>query len=208
MYRFHEVLIENQHVVWDDRSEVYFIGPDSEFRDSKIDVAISAQGWLLTRTRFIGCTIHVKRELKNFSFCHAYIEKCRLRGRFTGCDFGLQIEPPRDDSEGPLYYPAAGIVDTDLSMARLDGCRFINCDLSTLKLPRWPCFTVTDPRAVREQALQLPWPGDSHLIPHGWRNDPPGTVAVTDDARRVCKRHGGTEDELKAVVSRIPGVIM
>jgi len=208
MYRFHEVHIENQHVIWDDRSQPYFIGPDSEFRNSKIDVAISAKGWILTRTRFIGCTIHVKRELKNFSFCDAYLENCRLRGRFTGCEFGLRIEKDREDGEPPLYYPAAGIVDTDLSAARLDGCRFVNCDLSTLKLPRWPCFTVPDPEAVREQALELPWPGDSRIIPGVWRNQPEKTVASTWDARRVCKRYGATEEELKAVVSRIPGVIM
>jgi hypothetical protein len=203
MYRFHEVHIVNQHLVWDDRSEIYYVGPDSEFRDSRIDIGISAAAWVLTKTRLINCDIRVKRQLTSFGFDGAYLERCRLRGRFVGCDFGR-----RDDhADFPSFFPEAGIVDTDLSAARLDGCRFISCDLSTLKLPRWPFFTIREPEQVREQALKLPWPGSSHLI-LGSGDDPPGTVAYTDDARQICKQFDVTEAELRAVVEQIPGVIL
>jgi hypothetical protein len=107
-----------------------------------------------------------------------------------------------------LYWSEAGIVDTDLSAARLDGCRFVNCDLSTLRLPLWPCFTVCDPEEVREQALQLSWPGQTRFIPEIWNIQPPKTVALTYDARRVCKEEDATEAELRAVLAQLPGVIM
>jgi hypothetical protein len=46
------------------------------------------------------------------------------------------------------------------------------------------------------------------MIPETWRDEPIKTVAVTDDARQVCKRYGATEAELRAVLAQLPGVIM
>lgn len=37
------------------------------------------------------------------------------------------------------------IADCDFTGARLDLVSFNNCDLNTIKLPRWPHFTITDP---------------------------------------------------------------
>jgi len=205
MHRLHGVHITDQHLVWADREQIYHVALGSEFRGCRIDIALSTRSLLMTHVKFIDCALHFKRQINNLSFCHVYLEKCQLKGRLFGCEFGRRVD---DDPDNPLYYPEAGIVDTDLSAARLDGCRFISCDMSTIKLPRWPCFTVLDPEAVREQALKLPWPGKTYRIPEDWDEEPPGTVAVTDDARRICKSDGVTESELRAVVEQIPGVIM
>ena len=202
-HQFQGVHITNQHLVWHHPKWCVSVA-DAAFRDCRIDVQMSARGLILVRTRFIDCTIHFKRPLNNFPFTGAYFEHCRIKGRLRGCDFGR-----RDDYAGlPSFYAEAGIVDTDLSAAKLDGCRFMNCDLSTLRLPLWPCFTVLDPEAVREQVLRLPWPGRTRTIPTIWDQQPPGTVALTWDARSNCKRYGVTEAELRAVVEQIPGVIM
>ena len=201
---FQGVHITNQHVVLYHPKWCVRVGPDAEFRDCRIDVQMSARGLILVRTRFIDCTIHFKRPLNNFPFTGAYFERCRIKGRLRGCEFGR-----RDDYANlPSFFPEAGIVDTDLSAAKLDGCRFMNCDLSTLRLPLWPCFTVPNHEAVREQALRLPWHGRTYIIPDCWEQEPPGTVAITEDARSICKRFGGTEAELRTVVEQIPGVIM
>jgi len=205
MYRLHEAQVTGQTLVWDKPDLVYYIGPDTVLRDSTITIAVPAARLVITRTKFFNCTIRVKRQLNNFPFDGTYFEGCTLRGRYSGCDFGRRIE--REDS-GISYFSEAGIVDTDLSAARLDGCRFLDCDLSTLRLPLWPCFTVCNPDELLEQALKLPWPGKTRIIPETWEEPPPRTVAVTDDARIICKQFGVSEEELKAVVSRIPGVIM
>ncbi len=65
MHRLHEVHISDQHLVWNDRERIYYVGPDSEFRDCRIDIAVSARGLVLVRTRFIGCVLHFKRKLNN-----------------------------------------------------------------------------------------------------------------------------------------------
>jgi hypothetical protein len=206
MDEFRNVHIKNEHIVLSSHpEEVQFLGPNAVFEDSRVDIDVSARGLGIVDTRFINCTIRVKRPLNNFSFCHAYLERCVLKGRFSGCEFGRRIE---DNPEDPLYYPEAGIVETDLSAAKLHACRFLNCDLSTLRLPSWPCFTIRDPEGVREQAIELPWPGTSGIIPGTWRNQPPKRVAATYDARRVCKEDGATEAELKAVLAQLPGVIL
>lgn len=202
---FRDVHIKDEHIVLDVRPEVCFLGPNAVFESSRIDINISARGLSIVDAKFINCMIRVKRQLNNFRFHKAYFEKCQFRGRFSGCDFGRRID---DDPPGFLYSPEAGIVDCDLSAAKLDFCRFINCDLSTLRLPLWPFFTVRDPEELQEQALKLPWPGKTRIIPESWCDKPPKTVAITYDAQRVCKEEGATESELKAVLAQLPGVIM
>lgn len=203
--KFRDIHIKNGHIVLSSHPQVQFLGPNAVFEDSRIDIDVSARGLGIVQARFINCTIRVKRQLTNYRFYRAYFERCQLKGRFAGCEFGRWTE---DDPEDPLYWPKAGIVDTDLSAARLDGCRFMNCDLSTLRLPLWPCFTVCDPKQVQAQAMQLPWPGIMRILPEGWRDEPEGAVAITYDARTFCKEEGVTEEELKAVLAQLPGVIM
>jgi hypothetical protein len=202
--KFRNVHIKNEHIVLGDRPIVQFLGPNAVFEDSRIDIDVSARGFSILFTRFLNCTIHFKRQLNNFPFKGAYFERCRIKGRLSGCDFGRRD----DETHFSTYFPEAGIVDTDLSAARLDACRFLNCDLSTLRLPLWPCFTFCDPEQVQAQALQLPWPGRTRIIPELWNEQPSKTVALTYDARRVCKQYGVTEAELKAVLAQLPGVIM
>ena len=204
MHRLHGVHVENQHLVWNDRQRIYYVGPDSEFRDSQIDIVVPRAGLILVRTRFVGCTIRFKRPMNEFRFDGARFENCRLTGRFSSCDFGRRD----DEKDFPAYFPEAGIVDTDLSQARLDGCRFINCDLSTVELPRWPCFTIRDPEAMYEHISALPWPAQTRFIVGEPGEDPPNTAGASWDARDVCKQFGGTVEELRAVVAQIPGVIM
>jgi hypothetical protein len=202
---FRNVHIKNEHIVLSSYPEVQFLGPNAVFEDSRIDVDVSARGWSIVEARFINCTIRAKRQQTYFPFDSAYFERCQLKGRFAGCEFGRRID---DDPEDPLYWSEAGIVDTDLSAARLDGCRFMNCDLSTLRLPLWPCFTICNPKQARKQAEQLPWPGIMRILPGTWRDEPEGSVAITYDARTFCKKDGVTEEELKAVLAQLPGVIM
>lgn len=204
MDEFRNVHIKNEHLVLNSGDEVCFLGPYAVFEDSRLDINISARGLSILFARFLNCTIHFKRQLNNFSFTGAYFERCRIKGRLSGCEFGRRD----DEIHFSTYFPEAGIVDTDLSAAKLDLCRFIDCDLSTLRLPPWPCFTVLSPEEVREQALQLPWPGKTHAMLGTWHDQPAKTVAITDDARRICKEYDVTEPELRAVLSQLPGVIM
>jgi hypothetical protein len=66
------------------------------------------------------------------------LEGCRFKGSFSGNDFGFRAN--LFDRE-----KAGGVEDCDFSEAGLNGCRFFNCDMSTIRLPLWPCFSFMDP---------------------------------------------------------------
>jgi len=197
--RWQSVEVAGETIVLAKQESVYFVA-DSTIRDSTILIDVSARALCMTHVRFINCTLRFKRQMTNFGFTDTWFEGCRISGRIVSCDFGRWTEDP------DVYWQEAGIVNTDLSKARLHQCRFMNCDLSTLKLPRWPCFTMPYSEAVWNEARKLPWPGYSYVNVEG--QEPEGTVAVTCDARRFVKMYGGTEEEWKALASRIPGVIM
>jgi hypothetical protein len=186
----------------DNKEGNYYLGPELTLRRCTVVLRVSA-GWLHIRdTRFIDCNIEVKQELKNHQdWVRASLKGCRFKGRLSGCDFGHW---PRF-SEG---WEHGAIEDCDFTEARLDACRFHGCDPSTLRLPRWPCFTLLDPiRRSRELAL-LEWPGDIgpvliSLLP----TEPPSTAALTFFAPTLAKRRGTTPEAIRAVLEKVDGVV-
>ena len=137
------------------------------------------------------------RELKSFRWGSAFLQGCRFKGRFSGNDFG---EWPSSPGEG-------NIVDCDFSEAHLDASRFLACDVSTLRFPPWPCFTIFDPVPRWRELSSLPWPGDiGPIVMEGCAEDPPSTVALTYSALGLTKRYGTTPEAIKAVLEKLDGV--
>jgi hypothetical protein len=118
----------------------------------------------------------------------------------TGSDFGRW--PYDEDTE------RGGIEDCDFTGARLDACRFIDCDIRTLKFPSWPYFTLLDPIRRKSELLARQWPGTAHLTMEALMMSPPQTVAATYSATVLAKRAGTTEDAIRAVLGTLDGVIL
>lgn len=158
---------------------------------------IAARNLIIPQARFFDCTFESKRELKNFRWRDAHLKGCRFTGRFSGNDFGAW---PFSAGEG-------SIEDCDFTQATLDACRFLGCDVRTLRLPSWPCFTFIDP-VPRWRALSAhPWPGDvGPVVVEGFAEDPLSTVAVTYSAPALAKRSGTTPEAIKAVLEKLDGV--
>lgn len=127
---------------------VYFLGPNLTLRGCTLVLGMAARNLVIPQARFIACTFIVKRELKNFNWDTAHLQGCRFKGRFTGNDFG----------EWPSSPGLGSIADCDFSEARIDASRFLACDIRTLRLPTWPCFTLLHPHQRAEQLAALPWP--------------------------------------------------
>ncbi|EPX62305.1 hypothetical protein D187_008492 [Cystobacter fuscus DSM 2262] len=79
-----------------------------------------------------------RRLLKGVAWAPMKLKGCRFKGSFSGNDFGFRAD--LFDRE-----KAGGVEDCDFSEARLNGCRFFNCDISTIRLPLWPCFSFMNP---------------------------------------------------------------
>jgi hypothetical protein len=180
--------------------DIAFLGPKLTLRKCTLVVGVAAKNLILIHPRIIDCTIEVKKELKNLRWYGSYLKGCRFTGTMIGNDFGRW---PYDEQP-----ELAGIEDCDFTAARLDACRFLCCDASTLKFPSWPCFTLLDPVRRKDQFLALPWPGNMRITVESFTEGPPETAAVTYSAPAVAKRTGTTEDAIRAVLDTLDGVIL
>jgi hypothetical protein len=191
--------IVNERLELTDKGSLYFLGPDLTVRNCTLVLKVSARNLLINGgARFIDCTFEVKQELKNHQqWVFASLEGCRFKGRLSGCDFGHWPGYARGWEHG-------AIEDCDFAEARLDGCRFHGCDPSTLRFPRWPCFTILDPIRRATELRRVKWPGTfGEIVVEDLHDDPPSTRAVTFFAPAEAKRNETTPAELKAAIEKL-----
>ncbi len=176
---------------------VFFLGPHLTLRDCTLVLRVAARNLVIPQARFFDCTFEAKGELKGFRWDTAHLKGCRFVGRFRGNDFGHWPYSPGEGS----------IEDCDFTQATLDACRFLGCDMRTIRLPSWPCFTFIEPVARWREWRARPWPSTiGPIIVEGFAEDPPSTTAVTYSAQALAKRHGTTPEAIKAVLETVDGV--
>ncbi|WP_164011137.1 pentapeptide repeat-containing protein [Pyxidicoccus trucidator] len=200
MIQFSDREITGERLELDSKTELYYLGHHLTLRRCSLIIKVPTRALVITRTQLIDCAVDVKRELKNFLWEGVILKGCRFTGTMTGNDFGRW--PYADHPE------LGSVEDCDFTEARLDGCRFIDCDLSTLKLPTWPCFSILDPGSRKSELLALQWPGIMRITVDSFTDAPPGTKAVTYLAPAVAKRNDTTAEALRAVLDTLPGVIL
>ncbi|MFP2929412.1 hypothetical protein ACLESO_30285 [Pyxidicoccus sp. 3LG] len=200
MIQFSDREITGERLELDSKTELYYLGHHLTLRNCTLILNVPARALVVSKTQLIDCTIDVKKELKGFSWDHAFLKGCRFTGALSGCDFG------RWPDEAPDH--VAGIEDCDFTRARLEACRFLQCDASTLKFPSWPCFTILDPVRRRGELLALRWPGKMHITVESFVEGPLETAAVTYSATAVAKRANTTEEAIRAVLDTLEGVIL
>lgn len=194
--------IEGERLELTDKKAIYWLGPNVTLRGCTLVTNISARWLHLVSGSLIDCTIQAKSELKTLPWAPMKLKGCRFKGRFGGNDFGF-----RDDVDD--RWRLGGIEDCDFSEARLNGCRFFNCDMSTIRLPRWPCFTFMDARGHAAELRQHAWPGLFGQVTLEVVCDAPkGTVASTWHAPTVAEKMDTTVEELRTALERVPWVVM
>jgi hypothetical protein len=197
MIQFSDQEIANERLILDSATELYYLGHNLTLRHCTLVIKVPARALVISHTRLIGCTIEVKRELKNFRWESVFLEGCKFKGRFTGNDFG----------EWPSAQGRGGIENCDFSQSHLHATRFLSCDAGALRFPPWPCFTIFDPARRWQELVALPWPGRiGRIVIAGFAEDPPTTVAVTDSATLLAKRYDTTPEAIKAVLEKMDGV--
>jgi hypothetical protein len=191
--------IENECLALTDKNEFYFLGPNLTLRHCTLVTKVPGRQLSLDQVRFTDCTFEVKQELLNFQdWIRASLKGCRFKGRFRGNDFGHW---PEYGSQ-PQYQFGA-LEDCDFSQARMDACRFHGCDLRTLRLPRWPCFTFLEPLRHARELQAAPWPGGfGSITVERLHANPSSTVALTFHAQSAARFYNTTEEELRAAIER------
>jgi hypothetical protein len=196
--------MENERLELTDKNSLYFLSTDLTLRHCTVVLKVPASRLIIKQATFIDCTFEVKQELKNHqSWVSASLKGCRFKGRFSGCDFGHWPEYGSDP-----WYQHGSIEDCDFTEARLEGCRFHGCDPTTLRFPRWPCFTFLDPIGRARELNSVQWPGSvGPIIIETLFNQPPSTVALTEHALSIAKRFDTTPEELKAALERFDCIV-
>jgi hypothetical protein len=200
MIQFSDQDITGERMELDSKTELYYLGHHLTLRNCTIILKVPARALVVSKTRLIDCTIDARKELKGFSWDHAHLKGCRFTGTLSGCDFGRWPDEEADQ--------IGGIEDCDFTEARLEACRFLQCDARTLKFPSWPCFTLLDPVRRKDELLAIQWPGTMRITVESFVEGPPETAAVTYLAPAVAKRTGTTVEAIRAVLDTLPGVIL
>ncbi|MFP2904229.1 pentapeptide repeat-containing protein [Pyxidicoccus sp. 3LFB2] len=200
MIQFSDREITGERLELDSKTELYYLGHDLTLRNCTLVIRVPERALVISKTRLIDCTLEVKRELRGFRWHNAILKGCRFSGALSGCEFGRW-----PDEEAPEL---GNIEGCDFTGARLEACRFLQCDARTLKFPSWPCFTILDPVRRKSELLALPWPGTMRITVESFVEGPPETAAVTYFAPAVAKRTGTTEDAIRAVLAPLPRVLL
>jgi hypothetical protein len=201
---YEDMELENERLELTDKGSIYFLGRNLLLRNCTLVLKVAARNLFTRGVRFIDCSFEVKQELKNHQdWIRSSLKGCRFKGRLSGCDFGHW---PEYGSE-PEYQMGA-IEDCDFTEARLAGCRFHGCDVSTLRFPKWPCFTFLDPIGRARELRSVKWPGSfGEVVVDNLHTHPPSTKALTYYAPSAAERFETTPEELRAVIEKFDCIL-
>lgn len=135
MRQFRDQRIEGEYLILK-AGEVNYFGPNAEVVDCKLEIKVPTKDLVITRSHFLNCEFIFPKKTSNYDWFGANLESCNFKGTFIGHDFGHSEK---------LRYPTGAIKGCNFEEAILDGCRFFECDMGTIKLPKWPCFTILSP---------------------------------------------------------------
>lgn len=178
--------------------DITVLGPSLELFQCELLIKGGSDALTIVEVLIRESVISTQKNLKNFRFYDARIERSRFSGRYTGCGFG---------SRPDHYNPKGGIVGCDFTQATLDMCDFMNCDMSTLTLPKWPTITFLYPLR-REMIDAVKWPGLMKVfVSDVLFTRPAGTAAICISSPSFQKKFKVSEADLKAVLEGLPDVL-
>jgi hypothetical protein len=198
---FEEQTLEGERLELGDKNIRYYLGPNLILRRCTLVLRVPSDLLHPTGARFIDCHIKAKRQLKGLDWYEANLKGCRFTGRFFSCDFGYMPNPSIPPRE------MGGIEGCDFTAAHIHACRFVGCDASTLKFPRWPYFTILDPYRRREEFASITWPRELRTSFTLFDVFPETTAAITYSATALEKETGVSEKRIRALLEGHANVI-
>jgi hypothetical protein len=176
-----------------------YLGPDLVLQRCRVLLRTNSKALTVTEVQFIDCQIEATRKLSNFQmWCSAVIKGCKFSGKFVGNDFGNWHE----------QHAKGSIANCDFSNAVLDGCRFMDCEIDSIKLPKWPCAAILYPQKQSGRVVSVDWPGKLRLWAQDLVNQPNVTAALVEYAPTLARQFGCTEEELREALRRLENVLM
>lgn len=144
--------------------------------------------------------VAVKRQ-RDYPLFDARFIGCTFFGTYSGIDFG---HSDRRDDHGDF-----GCVERcDFTQATLDGCRFFNVDVSTLRLPRWPHVVIEEPHTRAADVRAMSWPGHLGEYMDICTNKPSSLKASVIHVPTLVHQVRCTESEAREAFEKFGRVLM
>jgi len=176
--------------------EVNLLGPDLVLENCSVhsdcqSKALIISGLVMTDGHFN----QQDRALTDFHFEYAHFSDVKLTGKFVGCTFGDWVSAA-----------TSSIRSCDFTEAGLEDCRFLNCDIESTRLPKWPAFTIVNPAEARDFVMSRPWPSKTRIALDVYTDTDPECAAICGDAAQLAKSDDIPIDELRTLLEAVPGI--
>lgn len=156
---------------------------------------------LIVRGTFENCDVRAVSPQRNYPLFKASFISCRFNGVFSGCDFGRSHDVERDGSFG-------AIAACDFTHAVLDGCRFFNVDISTLRLPMWPNIVLIGLLERAQEVTTFAWPGEMGRFMRICADQPASLAASVLHVPSFAGLVACTEDQVRTAFEKFGGLMM
>lgn len=193
-----QALLGDTIVVSDDTCRAFV---NSRLASGVLKLAQPKKAGALVMSTFQNCVIEAVKMQRDTNFFTARFVDCRFRGLFSGVDFG-------HTGGAELGQNFGSVEGCDFSDATLDGCRFINVDVSTLKFPRHDHAVLINPSSRSADVSAANWPGSMGKYMEIVTAKPPSFKATVMHIPSLTSLVQCSEEELKSALRRFGGIAM
>jgi hypothetical protein len=173
--------------------DVHHLGPNVILRNCHVVLRTNQKALIVSKARFLQCHIEARKPLANFEWYWAIFHGCRFTGTFIGNSFGSWREQGSENG---------AIEECDFSEAILQGCQFLNCGETELRLPGWPCFSIQNMPHVVKAMQSATWPGNLSAWVEGKNYAPSETSVIVEYGPKIATQFKVTEEELRTALGR------
>lgn len=174
---------------------------ESSLTDGTLKLAQSKGAAIISLGTFRNCHVVAVKRQRDFDFFSARFISCKFEGTYSGISFG-------SEDRGEPLYDFGTVEHCDFTQAVLDGCRFVNVDVSTLKFPGLPHVVILNPYTRAGEVAALDWPGHLGKYMEICTNKPESVKASVLHIPSLARLVQCTEDEIKAAFEKFDGLQM
>jgi len=184
------------------------VGGDDQFIESRLKggtlLVRPRKSWpAVTLSTFEDCEVRFPKRTSadRVNLLAARFIRCSFHGTLNGVDFG------NNPLDGELN--AFGIVDgCDFSSATLNGCRFLNCDVASLRFPPFPHVVLLSPGSRRADVERITWPGQLGAYMRVCTDKPEYFAATVFHLPYVCRLTKCSEGEAIKALTAFGGMAL
>lgn len=168
---------------------------ESTLRDGTLKLAQAKGAAIISLATLENCRVVAIEQQRDFDFFSARFIVCKFEGTFSGISFGNR-------GGGEALFGFGSVRGCDFSEATLDGCRFFNTDVSTLRFPVWPHVVLLDFHKRAQEVISGSWPGELGKYMRICADQPESVKATVIHVPSFAKYVACTEGQIRQAFER------